>query len=165
MKRKIFGMLLVGSASLFVMGCENKTEESKNEDKTPRIVCSQTEEEDSIKSVSTATLTLRDTTYVKDYEVVAKITINDQEMYDLYAEAMKNGNGLETDEDVEYKYDLDDANKTITTTIKASVTDERFASATDEEKDEMKAKTLVESAEKSGATCEFKNVTRGNIGL
>ena len=165
MKRKILGMLLVGSASLFVVGCENKNTEEKKEDKTPRIICTQSEEENGMKSVSTATLTLRDNTYVKEYKAEAKITIEDEDLYKIYAEAVKNDTEEEMDEDVDYKYETDDATKTITTIITATVTDERFASATDEEKEEMKAKTLVERAEQDNGKCEFKNVTRGDIGL
>ena len=165
MKRKILGMLLVGSASLFVVGCENKKEEEKKEDKTPRIICTQSEEESGMKSFSTVTLTLRDNTYVKEYKAEIKITIDDEDLYKIYAEAIKNDNEDEIDEDVDYKYETDDASKTITTTITATVTDEKFATATDEEKEEMKTKTLVERAEQDNGKCEFKNVTRGDIGL
>ena len=165
MKRKILGMLLVGSASLFVVGCENKKEEEKKEDKTPKIVCTQNEEEDGMKSNTTVTLLLRDNTYVKEYKAEVKLTIDDEDLYKIYSEAVKNDSEEETDEDVEYKYDFDDASKTITTTIKAVVTDEKFATATDEEKEEMKIKTLVERAESDNGKCEFKNVTRGDVGL
>jgi hypothetical protein len=165
MKRKILGMLLVGSASLFVVGCENKKEEEKKEDKTPRIICTQNEEKDGMKSNTTVTLLLRDNTYVKEYKAEVKVTIDDEDLYKIYAEAVKNDSEEETDEDVEYKYETDDASKTITTTIKAVVTDERFAKATDDEKGEMKIKTLVERAESDNGKCEFKNVTRGDVGL
>lgn len=165
MKRKILGMLLVGSASLFVVGCENKKEEEKKEDKTPRIVCTQSEEEDGMKSNTTVTLLLRDNTYVKEYKAEVKTTIEDEDLYKIYAEAVKNDTEDLSDEDVEYKYETDDASKTITTTIKAVVTDEKFATATDEEKEEMKIKTLVERAESDNGKCEFKNVTRGDVGL
>ena len=165
MKRKIFGMVLVTGASLLVVGCENKKEEEKKEDKTPRIVCTLNSTENDMKSTTTTTLILRDNTYVKEYEAISKMTVEDEEMYILYAQAIKKETESETDEDVEYKYELDDASKTITLILKATVTDERFAKATDEEKDEMKAKDIVENAEQSGAKCEFKNITRGDIGL
>ena len=163
MKRKIFGIMLASTA-LFAVGCEKK-EEKKEEDKTPKIVCTASEESDGIKSSSVTTITLmNDKKYVRDYVSDIKIIVDDESMYNIYKEAMKNDSD-EKEEDVEYNYSFDDANKTITTTIKATVTDERFNKATDEEKKEYEAKSLIESAEKSGVKCEFNNVTRGDIGL
>ena len=44
--------------------------------------------------------------------------------------------------------------------MKVVLSDERYNEATEEEREEMKAKKIVESAEKSGSKCEFKNITR-----
>ena len=165
MKRKIFGMLLVGSMSVFMCGCENKKVEEKVEDRTPRIICSEDENEEKIKTSTKATFILRDNTYVKEYVAEIKMIFDNEETYKLYAEAVKNNSNDEIDKDVEYKYEVDDTSKTVITTMKVSITDERFNQSTEEEKNEMKIKPLVESAEKSGAKCDFKNVTRGDIGL
>ena len=162
MKNKIFGMLLVGSMSLFVVGCENKNSEV---DKTPKIICSQTMGEDGFKTTSTATMIINSEKYVKEYVSESKIVIDNQETFNFYVEAIKNDSDMELDDDVDYKYNIDEDNKTITTTMKVVLSDERYNEATEEEREEMKAKTIVESAEKSGANCEFKNITRGDLGL
>ena len=162
MKRKIFGIMLAATA-LLAVGCE-KNEEKKEEDKTPKIICTASEEIEGIKSDSVTTITLmNDKKYVREYVSEVKIVISDESTYNIYKSAVQADN--ETDEDVETKYDFDDANKTIKTTIKATVTDERFNKANDEEKKEFETKALIEEAEKSGVKCEFKNVTRGDIGL
>ncbi len=156
--------MLVGLMALPLAGCEKK-ENKKEEDKTPKIICKASEEIEGIKSNSVTTITLReDKKYVKDYLSEVTIVVSDESMYNLYKSAMQEDEE-EKEEDVETKYDFDDANKTIKTTIKATVTDERFNKATDEEKKEFEAKSLIEEAEKSEVKCEFKNVTRGEIGL
>ncbi len=163
MKRKIFGIVLAATA-LLAVGCEKK-EEKKEEDKTPKIICKASEEIEGIKSDSVTTITLmNDKKYVREYISEVTIVVSDESMYNLYKSAMQEDDD-EKDEDVETKFDFDDANKTIKTTIKATVTDERFNKATDEEKKEFEAKSLIEEAEKSEVKCEFKNVTRGEIGL
>ncbi len=163
MKRKIFGILMA-STMLFAVGCEKKNEEKKDEDKTPKIICTSSEEIEGIKSSATTTITIRDDKkYVKEYVSEIKMVIDDESMYNLYKEAMQEDK--DEDEDVEYTYNFDDANKTIYTTLKATLTDKQIEEASEEEKVEMEVKSLVEKAEKSDVKCDFKNITRGDIGL
>ena len=164
MKRKIFGILMA-STLLFAVGCEKKNEEKKDEDKTPKIICTSSEESEGIKSSATTTITVRDDKkYVKEYVSEIKMVVDNESMYNLYKEAM-NEEELDKDEDVEYTYKFDDANKTIYTTLKVSLTDKQIEEASEEEKVEMEAKSLIERAEKSGVKCDFKNITRGDLGL
>ena len=163
MKRKIFGILMA-STMLFAVGCEKKNEEKKDEDKTPKIICTSSEDSEGIKSSATTTITIRDDKkYVKEYVSEIKMVVDDESMYNLYKEAMQEDK--DEDEDVEYTYNFDDANKTIYTTLKATLTDKQIEEASEEDKVEMEVKTLVESAEKSGVKCDFKNITRGDLGL
>jgi hypothetical protein len=164
MKRKLLGLLLVG-AVFFTVGC-GKKEEKKVEDTTPKIVCTGESSEDGMKSTTTTTITIRDDKkYVKDYISEIKMVVDDETMYNLYKEAMKSELEAEKDEDVEYSINNDDANKTITVVMKASVTDERLNKASDEEKKEMEVKEIIKETEKAGVTCEYKNITKEELGL
>ncbi len=162
MKRKILGIMMA-STMLFAVGCEKK-KENKEEDKTPRIVCTSEESIEGIKSSSVTTITIRDDKkYVKEYSSKIKMVIDDESMYNLYKEAMQEDKN--EDEDVKYTYNFDDANKTIYTTLKVELTDKQIEEADEEEKNEMEVRTLVEKAENSDVKCDFKNITRGDIGL
>jgi hypothetical protein len=164
MKRKLLGLLLVG-AVFFTVGC-GKKEEKKVEDTTPKIVCTGESSEDGMKSTTTTTITIRDDKkYVKDYVSEIKMVVDDETMYNLYKDAMKEEMESEKDEDMEYTINSDDANKTITIVMKATLTDERLNNASDEEKEEMEAKTLIKETDKAGVKCEFKNITREDLGL
>ena len=164
MKRKLLGLLLVG-AVFFTVGC-GKKEEKKVEDTTPKIICTAEEDSDGMKSTTVTTITIRDDKkYVKDYVSEIKMVVDDETMYNLYKDAMKEEMESEKDEDMEYTINSDDANKTITIVMKATLTDERLNNASDEEKEEMEAKTLIKETDKAGVKCEFKNITKEELGL
>ncbi len=166
MKSKLLSILLICVLILGVAGCSKKEKTKKVEVTGPRVVCKNKDDLDDIKMASTIILKFNSDKYVNYQLLESVLTFKTKDTFNYYSKSTKEGaETMELAEGVDYNYSIDKKHKKIITTMIYNESIFDYSKATDEEKNYYLASSIVKAYEDSGATCEFIEMTREDLGL
>ena len=153
--KKIFYTIIVFILIVGVTGC------GKDEGKIT-ITC--TSKEDKLGSMETQNVTtyhFDDNQYVTDYSIVTTQKFEDKSTYDEYKKAQEETLESST-EDVTYDLKADDKKMTLVFTMTIKKIDINNAE-TEEEKDSLKASSILDRNESVGSTCKVKGISKSKL--
>ena len=153
--KKIFYTIIVFILIVGVTGC------GKDEGKIT-ITC--TSKEDKLGSMETQNVTtyhFDDNQYATDYSIVTTQKFEDKSTYDEYKKAQEETLESST-EDVTYDLKADDKKMTLVFTMTIKKIDINNAE-TEEEKDSLKASSILDRNESVGSTCKVKGISKSKL--
>ena len=163
MKKKIIYVLalliLVGGTT----GCFNKKEEKKVTSSKEFTMTCTTEKDNStgIEVQTVVTYNFNSDQYATGYTTVTTQKFNSADVYNEYKKEQEETTKDTSEENITYGLKADDKNMTLEFTMTLKNIDK--SATTKEEKDKLKASTLLKSNEEKKATCELNGITKDEL--
>ena len=155
MNRKIFYTII----AFILMGCVTGC--GKDEGKITITCTSKEDKLGSLKTQNVTTYHFDDNQYATDYSIVTTQKFDDKSTYDEYKKAQEETLESSTD-DVTYDLKTDDKKMILIFTMTIKNIDISDAE-TEEEKDSVKASSILDRNESTGLTCKVKGISKSKL--
>lgn len=158
MKRKIFYAFIALTLVIGLTGCGKEKKESSN----IAIICtSEKDNSTGIEIQNESTYNFDENQNVTSYSVVTTQKFDDESLYKEYKTAQEE-TVKDSSDDVVYDLKSDDKEKTLVFTMTINNINVDDAETT-EEKENLKASSILESVEESGYTCKVEGIDRSKL--
>lgn len=164
MKKRLFYIFLVLIIVISFTGCNKKEmgEKSDNIQSAFTITCAGSKEKFSgMETQNTTTYYFNENQYATDYSVVTTQIFTDKNLYKEYKAAQEEST-KSSEENITYNLESDDKKLTLvfTMTIKNINVDD---TQTEEEKESLKASSILKSNEELKTTCNVDGIDKNKI--
>ena len=160
MKKHLLSIILVLSMVFILTGCNNKEEKELFSNSEFTIICT-TEKDESFgfENQDVITYAFDKYQYAVGYSVVTTQKFNNKDTYNEYKKAQIESSKDKSNKNISYDLKADDKKLTLVFTM----TIKNFNAKTEEEKNELKASTILKSNEEKNVKCTLKGIKRSEL--